>query len=956
MYIPITEVQCETWKPPFGVTMSTPGGEFLLNPAGHLRVIRLPLMGPGNRSPCRRAIDLLWNIVAGRDATEKESKKLRKDLYMYKPPEGMDIPNIIHLRNIQQVPGHNWPRGLLVWDMLSSKYSKFLFAANTALAMHAPAVTAIHQSTRFTKDQLLEFRYRAIKSVIAGKKNAGFSTMKGEIDGIMDTAREALKTAKEGTYFPDDMWGKQDDVSWWRKFAPDLSEWHDEQKARLTSRWHKHGSGITYWLAEKLTNEDVRGMMSGVGWMLGAQKALMESIMGNYFQNHDCLLPIHLNMDLGLLLIGTADAVQVAGLKQAIMKRAIGGSGAIMIKLNQQIAAVQEKKLGTSTRMCTSTDKWMQCGMDVNPDAELDLDNLTADVFDNVPDMTPEEVSLMRAAVRPDYFAWLEAEEKAKADEGESDYVPLGEKNNYFDRMYDETLGSASLAEAHISTEEDGTEVVLKFLRVHYAMYYRCEVDMMLRIVWPSIPRTVAETYGHLSTLAQRNMVQQARQLMLFLVIEFGSEFDYEKEFANMEIGMEVYNKPKMHVHSAEGIEVNVERVPFIVQSYVKGRSFTDQIIHANSLDSKEDRMKMLGDAYRLHSAFNKVWTIQALTKDGYFHADAHGGNLRITPDGQDLYVIDYGSFGRLDAGDRCRLIDSVLACSRLKSLEHIIPGQGLNEMSTLLLSNRTNAGIPVSTMRAALQSFESGVKMHSNQTGSDLSLNEKAFILSEMARPLSLVECELQAGLQKLYLRYRYDLAPDLALIRADTRALLHIPPTIHDTVIDVLLTFRDLAKFPPAQLQLAVSKIAQSSALQNKIITTHNHNLKQIIVFVRKTRRACKVQLAEDSPEDQLLVARKVLNYSQFLGFGPMILNWILFSSNIGQCSYSSVAMFARGIAYVTGVNQATHSTCADNEVCTWRGLGDTLTGPVLKNPKILMQLARFAMGRDSPCHDNE
>jgi hypothetical protein len=94
----------------------------------------------------------------------------------------------------------------------------------------------------------------------------------------------------------------------------------------------------------------------------------------------------------------------------------------------------------------------------------------------------------------------------------------------------------------------------------------------------------------------------------------------------------------------------------------------------------------------RIHKPFIKLmqtWVINLFWGDGYFHADLHPGNIFVPPidklDAQaDVYVLDYGSFGRLKKRAQCKLIDAVMMSQRVHQMHFYIPDKKYKHIGTV--------------------------------------------------------------------------------------------------------------------------------------------------------------------------------------------------------------------------------------------------------------------------------
>jgi len=203
---------------------------------------------------------------------------------------------------------------------------------------------------------------------------------------------------------------------------------------------------------------------------------------------------------------------------------------------------------------------------------------------------------------------------------------------NVFSTFDPEPLGSASLAQVHRATLDDGSEVVVKVQR-------------------PDVTRMVMADLGNMEDLAQQaeHRVSMARTMNLAAMIhEFGdgviSELDYQNEayhalrLAEICEGIEGVAIPKIY------LEYSSRRV--ITMEYIDGVKATE----VEALDAAGVDRDLV--ARRLIAAM-----IKQVLVEGFFHGDPHPGNVIVDTTDGTVTFIDMGLIGELDSGRRLQLM-----------------------------------------------------------------------------------------------------------------------------------------------------------------------------------------------------------------------------------------------------------------------------------------------------------
>lgn len=242
---------------------------------------------------------------------------------------------------------------------------------------------------------------------------------------------------------------------------------------------------------------------------------------------------------------------------------------------------------------------------------------------DVLPEVWRDELAKLQSDVPPFPVDQVRAVVKAE----------LGQRPRDIYTTFDaDPLGSASLAQVHRATLDDGSEVVVKVQR-------------------PDVTRMVMADLGNMEDLARQaeRRVTLARTLNLGAMIhEFGdgviSELDYRNEAYNAlrlaEVcdGLEGVHIPKVY------LDYSARRV--ITMEYIDGVKATE----VETLDAAGIDRDLV--ARRLIRAM-----IKQVLVDGFFHGDPHPGNVIVDTKDGTVTFIDMGLVGELDSGRRLQLM-----------------------------------------------------------------------------------------------------------------------------------------------------------------------------------------------------------------------------------------------------------------------------------------------------------
>jgi len=197
-----------------------------------------------------------------------------------------------------------------------------------------------------------------------------------------------------------------------------------------------------------------------------------------------------------------------------------------------------------------------------------------------------------------------------------------------------EPLASASLGQVHRAVLHDGRPVAVKVQRPEIADGIVEDLDAIAEIA--ALADRHSEAGRRFGFAA---MVEEFRRSML-------AELDYQREAANLRL-----------------LRRNLEEfdrivIPRPVDELCTGRVLTMDYIDSRPLDRPAAGIDGPALAETLAGAY-----LHQIVEDGFFHADPHPGNVRLTPDGR-VVLLDLGMVGRLTRGARDGLLQLLVAMS----------------------------------------------------------------------------------------------------------------------------------------------------------------------------------------------------------------------------------------------------------------------------------------------------
>ncbi len=202
---------------------------------------------------------------------------------------------------------------------------------------------------------------------------------------------------------------------------------------------------------------------------------------------------------------------------------------------------------------------------------------------------------------------------------------------------FDETpLASASIAQVHVATLHDGTEVIVKVVR-------------------PDIRHVIKRDIGLLYTLAElaERYWESARRLHPVEIVA-----EYEKTiFDELDLMREAASASQLRRNFAESQQLYV---PEIYWEYCHREVMVMERISGIPVSDIERLRAADVDLQKLSEMGVQIFFTQVFSHN-FFHADMHPGNIFVSPEGQYI-AVDFGIMGALSLDDQRYLAENFFA------------------------------------------------------------------------------------------------------------------------------------------------------------------------------------------------------------------------------------------------------------------------------------------------------
>jgi ubiquinone biosynthesis protein len=238
--------------------------------------------------------------------------------------------------------------------------------------------------------------------------------------------------------------------------------------------------------------------------------------------------------------------------------------------------------------------------------------------------LSPEmihELEKLQDTVPPTDFALIQEEVEKELKQ------PLHE---VFPSFQPTPVASASLGQVHLATLSNGEEVAVKVLRPGIDKQIETDLDILLELAALAQKRTEWGEYYGVLALAQE------------FADTLRTEQNYEQEGHNMDRYRQIF------------AGANHVRIPHVYWDTTTRRVLTMERMEGIKITDVE-RLEAAGLDREVVAERNITILLEAVLREGFFHADPHAGNFMVLP-GEIIALMDFGIMGHLDPLERLGL------------------------------------------------------------------------------------------------------------------------------------------------------------------------------------------------------------------------------------------------------------------------------------------------------------
>jgi predicted unusual protein kinase regulating ubiquinone biosynthesis (AarF/ABC1/UbiB family) len=251
--------------------------------------------------------------------------------------------------------------------------------------------------------------------------------------------------------------------------------------------------------------------------------------------------------------------------------------------------------------------------------------------------------------------------------------------SDYVENLSDKPVASASIGEVYKGTLKDGTPVAVKIQRPGIDRILRADFRAMKIVIW------LVKRFTAFGKQIDFNLLYSEMVNTIGAELNFLQELQNGRNFADRFEEMPGVRFPVYYD------EFSTRRV--LVMEWIEGARITDlAFIDANGLNRRDLSERL----FRLF--------LEQVLDGGQFHADPHGGNILIKPDGT-IVLIDFGMVGSISK-EEARSVLKVVEGILFKQYDQVI--DGLEELRFLLPhADRRVLADAISRVVAAYESQE---------------------------------------------------------------------------------------------------------------------------------------------------------------------------------------------------------------------------------------------------------
>ena len=250
---------------------------------------------------------------------------------------------------------------------------------------------------------------------------------------------------------------------------------------------------------------------------------------------------------------------------------------------------------------------------------------------------------------------------------------------DYLSFLSDKPVASASIGEVYKGTLLDGTTVAIKIQRPDIDRILRADFRAMKIVIW------LAKKFTSFGKQIDFNLLYSE------MVQTIGAELNFLQELRNGRQFADRFEDMPGVVFPVYFDEFSTRRV--LVMEWIEGARVTDLAF----IERNEINRRVLSE--RLFRLF-----LEQVLDGGQFHADPHGGNILLKPDGT-IVLIDFGMVGSISQSES-RSVLKVVEGIIFKQYDQVL--DGLEELRFLLPNaDRRLLADSISRVVAAYESEE---------------------------------------------------------------------------------------------------------------------------------------------------------------------------------------------------------------------------------------------------------
>lgn len=198
--------------------------------------------------------------------------------------------------------------------------------------------------------------------------------------------------------------------------------------------------------------------------------------------------------------------------------------------------------------------------------------------------------------------------------------------SSYLTSLSEEAVASASIGEVYKGVLKDGTEVAIKVQRPGTDRILRADFQAIRIVIW------------FLRTFTPLSKQMDFKQLYSEMTETIGAELNFLQELQSGRAFSERFNGMEGVRFPVYFDEYTTRRV--LVMEWIEGARITDlAFIEKHNLDRHELSERLF------------ILFLEQVLYGGQFHADPHGGNILLKPDGT-IVLIDFGMTGTISKAD----------------------------------------------------------------------------------------------------------------------------------------------------------------------------------------------------------------------------------------------------------------------------------------------------------------